>query len=49
MSRTIGVIILAVYLILSGILAVSNITIAFAGVVLGILAIAAGIFLFLGK
>jgi hypothetical protein len=49
MSRSWGVILLSIYLILVGILALTNVTIAFAGAVLGVLAIAAGLCLLLGK
>jgi hypothetical protein len=49
MTKSFGVILLAIYLILTGILAITNVTIAFAGVVLGVLAIGAGICLLLGK
>jgi len=49
MAKSIGMILLCLYLILVGILAVTNITVAFAGVIVGCLAIAAGVFLLLGK
>lgn len=49
MNLSIGMVLLCCYLFLVGILAVTNITVAFAGVVLGILAILAAIFLALGK
>lgn len=48
-NRSIGVILLALFLLVFGILAVTNITFAFAPVVEGLLAIGAAIFLFLGR
>lgn len=48
MSKSIGMLALCAFLIITGLLAVTNITFAFAGVVLGILALVAGICLLLG-
>lgn len=48
-NRSIGFILLIIFLLLWGILSVTNITFAFSGVVLGFLAIAAAIFLALGR
>ncbi len=49
MSRSIGMILLCIFLAVYGLLAVTNITFAFQTAVLGFLAIGAAIFLALGK
>lgn len=46
---TLWAIFLALFLILYGLLTISNITFALSGVLLGVLAIGAGVLLFLGK
>lgn len=46
---TLGMILLAAFLIVYGLLAVTNVTFAFAPVILGLLAIAAGVLLLLKK
>lgn len=48
-GRAIWQILLAVWAIATGLLVISNLTIAFAPVILAVLLIAAGIFLLLGK
>lgn len=49
MSRSIGVILLCVFLALYGLFAISNFHLQFEGFILGVTAIAAAIFLALGK
>jgi hypothetical protein len=49
-ARSIGMILLAVYLILSGLLALlPSATIPYGGIILGLLALVAGILLLLGR
>lgn len=48
-NKSIGMILLCLWLLLWGILSVTNITFVFSGVVLGFLAIAAAVFLALGR
>lgn len=48
-ERPLAVILLAIYLILVGLLALTNFTFVFAGAILGILAIAAGLLFLFGK
>lgn len=49
MTRSIGVILLVIFLVLWGLLAISNFSFQFSGFVLGALAIGAGILIALGK
>ena len=49
MSKSFGVILLAIWLILTGILQLTNITFVAAAIILGCLAIGAGVCLLLGK
>lgn len=48
-NRSLGVIILCIFLIVYGLLAITNFDFAFSGVVMGLLAIAAGILIILGR
>lgn len=48
-NRSLGMILLCIWLILTGVLSVTNITFAAASIIMGVLAIAAGIFVLLGK
>ncbi len=49
MNRNIGMLLLAIYLILTGTIATLGLTFANMGLILGVLAIAAGVFILLGR
>lgn len=48
-NRSLGVILLCVFLIVYGVLAVTNIEFALSGAILGLLALAAGILIAMGR
>ena len=49
MTRNLGMLLLAIYLIISGAIAVLGLTFANMGIIVGVLAIAAGLFILLGR
>jgi hypothetical protein len=48
-GRSIGMILLAVYLILAGLVGLANLNFAYQGVIMGVLALLAGVLLLIGK
>jgi hypothetical protein len=48
-TKNIGMLLLAIWLVLTGLIALFSLSINNLGIIMGILAIAAGIFIFLGR